>query len=174
MPRTLFISNPSKQDVIFPYRLSDNEPLTKSPNAVPIPSGQQVELGHRWTEEQKAYVIKQLELHGGRDAAEAHAPLGKFTGLLFRDGFEISENEIHYAHEETVKTLTLRSKEQFTNTAAAIDASINPGRGGKRRAQLTELSLRQELPPGERPKGDEVDFSMKIAPDGYVDQGAAA
>jgi hypothetical protein len=166
----LHISNPSKQDVTFFYRLNEKEEARRGPMALPIPSGRQVQVGQSWSPPQRAYVIKQLELHGGRDAAETHADMGKFLGLIYRDSARIEGDEIEMAHQALVRTQEQRSAQEATRGALAFDrAAQAPGRGKQRVARVTEMSIKQEVAPGARPTGNEIDFSMSVDPEGRGD-----
>ncbi len=168
---TLYISNPSRQQTVFYYRRAvtrDNS----GPHSIPIPSGCQVAIGQRWTKEETAYVIEQILRAGGADAAEAHGKMGAFTGLLYREGHAVDEDEIVTAHESVLKDAQDRSVKQATLGALGFDRvanTTNKGRRGQRLARVTEVEVIQELPPHQHPTGDEVHFQMTIDPEGSSD-----
>lgn len=165
---SLFISNPSKQNVVFHFRTSvpkDNS----GPMAVEIPSGRQVEIGHGWSPEEREYVIKQIEKRGGRDAAEVHATMGKFLGLLYRDNRPVTEGEIVMGHSAVLKTQEERSVAEATRAALAFDRNANQRVRGKRLARVTQVEVEQEIDPHARRTGDEVTFSLSVDPEGRGD-----
>ena len=89
-----------------------------------------------------------------------------FSYVIYQKRFHAA---LFQAHEHVVKTQQERSREAFEKSGQAIDMKINPMKSGRRNAKLTELSVTQELRPGERRTGDEVEFAMTIAPDGFRD-----
>lgn len=165
---SLYVSNPSKQDVVFHYR-TDVTRDTSGPFAIPIASGSQVMLGHNWTREQKDYVIRQILNQGGADAAEAHGRMGKFTGLLYRDNHPVSVDEIQTAHEEVVHDAEDRSVKAATRSALAFDKSANARGRGQRLARVTEVEILEEKAPHDRRTGDETSFKLTVDPDGRTD-----
>jgi hypothetical protein len=165
---SLYISNPSKQDVVFHYR----QPLPRPDNLlahVMIPSGSGVEIGKRWSAHQKELVIDQLQVHGARDASEVHSKLGRFLGLLYRDNGQITEGEILMGHDQVVDTQRKRSVTEATRGALAFDRKAQERGRGQRVAKVTGVEVRQELEKHQRPTGDEVDFSLSIDPEGRED-----
>lgn len=170
---SLYIANPHRQSFDFWYRLSANEPRDKGPAHVVIPPGGQTVIGKNWSDAEKAYVIKQLETHGARDAAEVHAKLKNFTGYLYRDMGQIEAEEIELGNEQVIEAQTERSAKEATRSALAFDRSVNKGARGRRAAKMTELEIKQEISPGMRPTGNEVDFSLAVDPDGRADSNIA-
>jgi hypothetical protein len=170
---TLFISNPSKQQVEFHFRRAVTRD-TSGPQCVVIQSGCQVPVGHGWPREEIAYIIQQLENQGGANAAVAHGRMGKFTGLLYRDDQPVDEDEIVTAHDAIVTDQEERSVQQTTRSALAFDRSANRnnknGRGGKDRlARVTQVEVIQELEPHQRLTGEEIRFSLSVDPDAHAD-----
>lgn len=169
----LCISNTTKHHLQFPYRLEKvrkGEPYSH-PLQLVIPSGQQVDVGHRWTAEQRAYVIEQLERYGARDAAESYGQMGQFHGLLYRESAPVSEDEIRLGHEAVVDTQEKRAVREAVRGALAFDRNsrkeVAKRRG--RPAQITEVEVKQEVAPNSRPTGNEVAFSLSVDPDGRTD-----
>jgi hypothetical protein len=167
---SLYVSNPSRQQVEFHYRTAITKD-TSGPSVVVIPSGGQVEIGHGWTREQMAYVIQQIELGGGGDAALAHGKMGKFTGLLYRVSNPVDEDEIVTANKSVEQDAMERSVAQATRSAVAFDriANKNQGRQKGRLAKSTTVEIVQELEPHAHRTGDEVEFSLTVDPDGRSD-----
>ncbi len=163
---SLYISNPTKQHSVFFYR----EPVENLLASVEIASGGQAEIGHGWSPAQKAKVIAQLDLHGARDAAEAHGRIkGKFLGLLYRDRGVISTEEIETGHAGVVETQEQRAVAEATKAALGFDRGINKGTRGRRAARMTEVVVEQQLGPHERATGNEVAMSIQIDPEGRSD-----
>lgn len=165
---TLYISNPSRQPAAFYFRRAITRD-TSQPSVVHIAAGGQEAIGQGWTREETSYVIQQILRAGGADAAEAHGRMGsKFTGLLYREVHPVDVDEIVTAHESVLEHAKDRSVAQATRGALAFDRSANKGKR-QRLAQITEVEVKQELPPHQRPTGDEVHFKMSVDPNGSSD-----
>jgi hypothetical protein len=162
---TLFISNPSTQEVVFYYRRAITND-SSGPSAVPIRAGGQVEIGHNWAYAETEYVIRQIIRAGGASAAEAHGRMGKFTGLLYREKHPVDVDEIVTANEAVKVAAEQRSVEKAQLGAQAFDLTTNQRGRGQRIAKLTEVEIKQELPRGQRPTGNEVHFKQTVAPPG--------
>ncbi len=165
---TLYISNPSRQDVVFYYRRAKTND-NSGPAHVTIRSGGQVMLGAGWSFEETAYVIEQIMAAGGEHAAVAHGHMDKFTGLLYRELFPVDKDEILTAHESVKAAAEERSVAQVTRGAMAFDRTINNGRRGARESKTTEVEIHQLPVPHQKPTGDEVHFKMAVDPDGSSD-----
>lgn len=169
---TIYISNPSRQTVVFYYRRAVTKD-TSGPSSVTIFSGEQVELGRQWSRDEHAYVIEQIERHGGANAAEAHGRMGsRFTGMLYREVHPVDQDEIVTAHESVKAAAEERSVTQATRGALAFDQVVNnTGKRGSRQrlARVTEVEVIQELMPHTKPTGDEVHFKMSVDPQGSSD-----
>ena len=161
----LNLANPSFQNHHFHYR----EPVNNLINVVEIKRGCQVEIGHGWTAEQTAKVVKQLERYGARDAAEAHGSMGKFAGLLFRDIGQITRSEIEMAHESEVQTREERSVTAATVSALAFDRTVRSRSRERPAARVTETIVKQETAPGSKSTENLVDFSLSVDPNGRSD-----
>jgi hypothetical protein len=168
---SLFISNPTKQDFVFHYRVLADRAEDRLLKNVAIPSGRGVEIGHDWSPQEKQHVIKQLELHGARDAAESyHGKLGnKFLGLLYRDRGQIDSQEIEAGHAAVVATQEARSVSEATRAALGFDRSMNAGKRGQRPVKTSGVEVIEQLAPHARPTGNEVAFSMSVDPEGRSD-----
>lgn len=165
---TLYISNPSRQETVFYYRRAVTND-TSGPATVHIPAGGQVEIGHGWAREETAYVVNQILRAGGADAAQAHGRMGKFTGLLYREGHPVDEDEIVTAHEGVLEHAEERSATQAVRGALAFDRMANKGKRGNRLARITEVEVEQDPPPHSAPTGNEVHFKMTVDPEGSSD-----
>lgn len=161
----LHLANPSRQNHIFPYR----EPVNNLLAYVDLRSGAQAVIGHGWTAEQTAKVVRQVEQHGGRDAAETHGKMGRFSGLLYRDIGEISEDEIRMGNDAEEQTRDERSATQATRAALGFDRSVRSKRKERPSARTTEVVVQQEVARGERAKGNEIAFGLTVDPEGRND-----
>jgi hypothetical protein len=167
----LYVSNPSRQMVVFYYRTkitNDNS----GPAVREIPSGAQIELGHGWSRDEIEYVIEQIERTGGISAAEAHGRLGaRVTGLVYREDHPVDEDEITAANASLEKAGEERSVKQATRGALAFDRAANTskGRTKERLARVTQVEVIEELEPHRHKTGDEVSFKMTVDPDGRSD-----
>jgi hypothetical protein len=162
---SLYISNPSKQNVTFFYR----DPINNLLARMDIGSGRQVMVGAKWTAAEKARVIEQLERFGSRDAAEAHGKMGRFLGLLYRDMAPISTDEILMGHTAMVDTQEQRTVAETTKAALAFDRVTNGAIRGQRRARQTQVEVIEQLAPHSRPTGNEASFSLTVDPEGRGD-----
>lgn len=170
----LCISNTTKQTIRFQYRLVKirrGEEDPGHPFLLVIPSGQQVEAGHNWTPEQRAYVIRQLEFYGARDAAESYGKMPGFLGLLYRDAAVVSEDEITLGHDAVVKTQEERAVREAVRGALAFDRNSRSEAARQRRrpARITTVEVEEEVPPNSRPTGNEVAFMLSVDPEGRRD-----
>ncbi len=162
----LYIANPSTQKVRFPFR----EPVNNTvDNRIELESGTQTIIGHGWTTEQTAKVIAQLERYGARNAAESHGRLGRFNGLLWRDMGEIATDEIEMANAADIQTREERSVSAATKSALGFDRAVRASRRDRPPAKITETAVRQDVIPGQKPRGNEVDFSLAVDPEGRSD-----
>lgn len=166
---TLFVSNPSRQQVEFHYRTAITKD-TSSPQVAIIPYGCQVEIGWGWTPEQQAYVIEQIERAGGA-AADVAKGIEKFTGLLYREARPVSVEEIEIANEKVEEDAQDRSIAQAMRGVAAFDrvANQNQGKQKGRLARSTTVEVIQEMAPHEHRTGKEVEFSLTVDPEGRSD-----
>lgn len=166
---SLFVSNPTTQH----FELMLREPRNNKLLRVAIPSGRQTQIGHDWSAEEKAKVIRQLEKFGARDAAESYGKLSKFLGLLYRDAAAVSEEEIRQGHAAVVTAQEERSVEAATTGALAFDRAVNNPDPSKprreRRARVTAVEVEEAPAPGSRPTGDEVRMSVTVDPEGRSD-----
>jgi hypothetical protein len=157
----LYVSNPSRQHVMFYYRTTQHK---RSPDVLQIASGGQIEVGQKWSDGDRVTFIEQIRRHGGRSAGEVHGSLARFNGLVYRENVPVGVDEIEIAAEAMIATKNTLTAEAITNTAAGFDRSANGGGRGKRKAVVTETMITQVVPPGERPKGNELDFKLTIDP----------
>lgn len=162
---TLYLANPSLQRHHFYYR----EPANNLINVVELEPGSQTIIGEKWTAGQQARVIQQLEKFGARDAAETHAHMSKFSGLLYRDRGVIESDEIEMGHSAETQTREERSVTAATAGALGFDRVSRKASKVRPSAKITETTVEQILPPGTRPKGNEVTFGLTVDPEGRSD-----
>jgi len=163
---TLYVSNPTHQSWTVPYRVHPDFQILRQ---FTLGRGQQTEIGHGWTAEQQAEVIRQLEAHGARDAAEAHGKMGSFTSLLYRDRGVIETAEIEMAHDADTLTREERSRTQAVRGALAFDNAARKPAAARPPARVTETTVEEQVPRGTRRKGGEVAFNLSVDPDGRSD-----
>lgn len=165
------ISNPTLQNWTVHYRLgAPGSPELRNLMQFPVPSGGQFEIGHGWDAIQKAQFIRHLEVnYGARDAAEVHGQMRGFSGLLYRDIGQITTTEIEQAHESETDTRQDRSVTQAVRSALAFDNASRRDTKARPGARVTEIEVTQELPRGQRRRGNEVAFSMTVDPEGRTD-----
>ena len=162
---SIYLANPSYQNHHFHYR----EPVNNLINVIEIERGGQVEIGHGWDAEQRKKVIQQLERHGARHAVETHGNPRRFTGLLYNDVRIISEDEIEAAHEAELQTREDRSVAAATNGVRAFDKAARTRTRERPSARETKVEVRQDIMPGVRPNGNEVQFDIEVSPEGRAD-----
>lgn len=155
----IYLANTTKQHWNHCYRA----PESNRAQMVQIPSGQQAMIGQQWTKEQTDAVLVELEKFGARPAIDTNGKLDKFPGLLYSTSKPISEHQIHAGHEAVVEHQEKRSAEEAVRSAKAFDVSTRAQKGrGKRLAKVTGVEVHQDLPRGQRPTGNEVDFSVTV------------
>jgi len=159
----LYIANTTKQNWNHHFRV----PESNRPFFFQIPSGGQIVVGHGWTNSQQEAVIHQLEKYGARKASEISGALSKFPGLLYRTDKPITESQIIHGHEALVDAQERRSASEASRSAMAFDTVTREKKGrGKRLAKVTEVSVDQETPRGQKPDTNEVHFSLGVTENG--------
>jgi hypothetical protein len=162
----IYLANPSFQNHHFHFR----EPVNGLVNVIEIErGGQQGPIGHGWTTEQQRKVIEQLERYGARNASDVHGKLTRFSGLLYSDVRIISEDEILAGHEAELETRGERSAMAATKGALAFDRTARTRTRERPSAMATKVEVRQDIMPGSRPTGNEVEFDIEVTPEGRSD-----
>jgi hypothetical protein len=161
---SLYIANATKQNWRFWYRL----PEAKDRQFIQIASGTQVMVGVQWTASETDYVVKELEKLGARPASDTNRKLDSGDGILYRLNKVISEDEIVEGHQAVVEHQQERAVNEAVKSAAAFDIASREGKSarGRRLAKVSEVSVKQDLPRGQRPTGNEVNFNLSVTPDG--------
>lgn len=159
---TLYISNSTKQHVIFPMRFAGVERL----HTFHIPSGGQIAVGSEYSEDKILQLIEHLERHGARDAAEMNGKPEEFSGLVYRFDRPMKEDEIVQGHEIVVDDQQKRSVREAVKGGLGFDRAAQQGARGKRLAEVTEVEVVQEIGVREKPTGNEVRFGMRVDPTG--------
>jgi hypothetical protein len=163
---TLAIANATKANLEFQYR----EPVNNLVQTLRIYSGSQQVIGQKWTNEQKALVIQQLERYGARDAAEVYGKMGAFHGITYRNDAVISEDEIKLGHEAVVETQQERSVREATKAALGFDRAVRrPNEARRVGAKQTRVEVEQQIDPRSRATGNEVHFDLTVDPEGRKD-----
>lgn len=156
----IYLANTTKQHWRHCFRL----PETGRAVMLDINSGNQASLGHDWNKDQVDAFIKDLERWGARPAVDVNGKLDKFPGLLYSTTKPVSEHQIQEGHSAVVEHQEKRAAEEAVRGAKAFDVTTR-AQGkvrGKRLAKVTEVEVRQDLPRGQKPKGDEIAFSVAV------------
>lgn len=165
---TLNISNPTLQDWTVMYRLgAPNSEEWKTLRQIVLRRGQQIDL--ILSDEGKAQLVRHLETYGARDAAEVHARLANFSGLIYRDNGVIEREEIEMAHESDVDMRQDRSVTQAVRGALGFDNAVRKANKVRPSARITETTVEQEVARGSHPTGNEVRFNLTVDPEGRSD-----
>ena len=163
------VANPTLQDWVVPYRLgAPGSPELKNLRQLSLPRGAQIELAFASATE-AAQFIGHLEKHGARDAAEVHGTLTGFSGLIYRDIGQIASDEIYQAHEAVTDSAQDRSVRQATRSALGFDSASRKPNNSRPGARVTETIIKEELPRGTRRRGNEVEMSLSVDPEGRSD-----
>ena len=158
---TLFIANTTKQNWNHHFRV----PEMTRPYFVQIPSGSQVRIDQRFGVESERVIIEQIVKYGGRNASDVSGKLEQFPGIFYRQSKPISEDEIVAGHEAVVDGQEKRAASEATRAALGFDASKRDKKR-RRNVQVTEVEVIQEVPPNEKPTGNEVHLHVTVANDG--------
>lgn len=161
----LYIANATKQNWHHHFRVIEKDRSF----FVQIPSGTQKSIGHDWNAGQTDSVIKQLQKFGALHVNDLSRNLDKFPGLLYRTDKPISADQIESGHVAVVDAQEKRSAAEASKSALSFDAANRDKRTRRRLAKTTEVSVQQEVPYGEKIRGDEVAFSLGVAEDGRDD-----
>lgn len=165
----IYIANTTKQHWHHCFRL----PETNKSVMMEIPSGHQVEVveSKHWTKEQIDSFIANLERFGARAAVDLNGKLDKFPGLLYSTTRPLTEDQIHHGHDAVVEAQEKRSAEEAVRSAKGFDVATR-AQGkvrGKRLAKVTEVEVKQDLPPNQKPTGNEVAFSVSVDESAHSD-----
>lgn len=158
----LFIANTTKQNFHHHFRV----PEMNRPYFVRIPSGSQVQIERKFGPSTEAILIEQLEKYGARNAREVHGRLEDFPGIFWRQDRPINEGEIIAGHDAVVDAQERRSAAESSKSALGFDAAHRDKKTRRRGVQVTEVEVVQEVPRGEKPKGNEVALHITVSNDG--------
>ncbi|WP_186211299.1 hypothetical protein [Burkholderia gladioli] len=166
---SIFIANCTKQHLEHHFRSPEHAGKAQ---VVHIPSGQQREIAKGSSSAAIEAIVRHLDQFGFQDAARVNVKMSEFSGYLYRVGKPVTENQIIGAHDQLVDTQEHRSAAEATRGALAFDNATREKKGagrGRRLAKVTEVEVRQDVPPGQRPTGGEVNFSLSVTPEGRTD-----
>ncbi|MGU2415230.1 hypothetical protein [Burkholderia cenocepacia] len=164
---SIFIANCTKQHLDHHFRIPEHRA-----QVVHIPSGQQREIAQGAPASAIEVLVRHLEQFGFRNAAEVNGKISEFSGYLYRVGKPVTETHIVTGHDQLVDTQEHRSAQEATRSALAFDSATRDKKGGgkgRRMASVTSVEVKQDVPPGQKPTGDEVNFSLSVTPDGRAD-----
>ncbi len=157
----LYIANATKQSLTHCFRA----PETGRAQMIEIPSGQQQAIGKDWTISQVDSVIQHLEIYGATEAKTVKGKNKGASGIIYSVDKPVKDHQIVSGHDAVVDNQERTSAAEATKSALAFDASTREksGRGkGKRKAKLTSVEVKQDIPARDKPTGTEVDFSMSV------------
>lgn len=166
---SIFIANCTKQHLDHHFRSPEHAGKAQ---VVHIPSGQQREIARGASSAVIEALVRHLEQFGFVDASRVNGKISEFSGYLYRVGKPVTETHIVTAHDQLVDTQEHRSAQEATRSALAFDSATRDKKGGgkgRRMASVTSVEVKQDVPPGQKPTGDEVNFSLSVAPDGRAD-----
>lgn len=166
----IYLANATLQHLKHCYRLRESNKLSM----VEIDSGRQVLVGENWTDSQTEGFIEHIEKCGFRRAHETSRKMPEFAGFLYNIGKPIAEDQIHHGNEALVEHQEYRSASEATKSALAFDtANRAPKDKRKRLAKITEITVEQDIPPRQKPTGNEVKMQLTVAEDGDADNRTA-
>jgi hypothetical protein len=166
---SIFIANCTKQHLEHHFRSPEQAGKAQ---VIRIPSGHQAEIAKGASTAVIEALVRHLEQFGFHDATRVNGKISEFSGYLYRVGKPITENQIVSGHDHLVDTQEHRSAQEATRSALAFDSATREKKGagkGRRLAKVTEVEVRQDVPRGQKPTGDEVNFSMSVTPEGRAD-----
>ena len=161
----LYIANCTRQHLKFHYRVPEKPKLYM----IYIPSGCQdfPRDSGGWSKEQTAAVIEQLEKCGAKEVPEIGRNLTGFSGIVFSTKDPISEETIEQAHEVVLNLAQKRSVDSVQKAARTFDLVTRENFGrGKRLARETSVEIIEEVPPGEKPSSDAINFKHTVSAEG--------
>ena len=155
----LFVANSSKQSLKFWYRV----PGETQRRLVLIPSGQQVALPGVDGKHEADQVIRYIQTLGGRSASELSGrTLKAFPGIIYSADKPVSVENYEIGNEAVEQHQNQRAAEAAVQSAKAYDLTLRD-KGGKRRvAKVTEVSVKQEIPRGQK-VADPVNMTVTVA-----------
>ncbi len=161
---SIFIANGTKQHLRHFFR----PPGSSRALMVEIPSGQQREIGQGWGPTETKVVVEHMNKCGFRDAQDKSYKPGEVTGIMYRLDKPVTADAIQNEHAALVDTQERRSAAEATKSALGFDASTKgpKGKGGRRLARVTEVTVTQDKSPREPATGNEVNFSVSVTPEG--------
>jgi hypothetical protein len=160
---TLFIANTTKQNFHHHFRV----PEMTRPYFVRIPSGSQVQIERRFGPDSERVIIEQLQKYGARNAKDVSGRLEDFPGIFWRQDRPINEGEIVAGHDAVVDAQERRAAAESSKSALGFDAAHRDRKTRRRGVQVTEVEVVQEVPKGEKPRGNEVSLHVTVSNDGH-------
>ena len=165
MSKRLFISNTTRQNLIFQVRWPGDH--SGKLFARQIASGRQIEITERELGADPQPKWKAIEEHldrmGARDTAELHqSQIEDYLGITYRWDAQISETEIVTGHEMVMENADRRAAEEALKAAAGAHIAIN---GDQRiQAKTTAVEVIQDYDPRKGPDDQAIKFSATVDP----------
>jgi hypothetical protein len=155
----LYIANATRQHRVFLFR----SPEVKRPQRLDIPSGRQVAIGSSWASDAMQCVIEQLETYGAKRVADVRGShLSKFHGLIYSLDKPVDSETIKEGNAAVIDHQERRAAAEAAKGAAAVDLAMRDPGTGKRIAKSTSVSIKQDLPKGEKPSKDNIAMDVTV------------
>lgn len=162
----LYVANCTKQTLVHYVRL----PESQKSQVYEIPSGQQIQMGRDWTQAQQDHAIQHMKKFGFKEVSDLSRGLDDFDGYVYSTKKPLSEDDINMAHSAVVENQERRSADEAIKAGKSFDLAGRDKRNKSRRlAKLTEVEVVEDLPPREKPTGDEVNFKLSVTDETSAD-----
>jgi hypothetical protein len=160
----IFLANCTRQSINFSYRVKGINQILWSL----VHSGKQVQLDEKrkFTPDQIAQIVEQLENYGAKESSVVSRKMGEFHGILFNTSKPIAESDFKTANAALIRTQEVRSATEAVNSALAFDRGTKDEKTKRRNAKTTSIEIVQDVPYGEKLTGDEVHMNLEVTPQG--------
>lgn len=135
----LIIANTTRQNHVYNIRVPEHKMLRMD-----VPSGQQRTFPLSLNQEQREFVLKQLERYGAVPRDKVHGKLENFiSGCVFSLDNPLTEEEFKMANEDQLDAAQDRSVKQAVRLVKAADLSHRENNQvrGKRALKSLEVSV---------------------------------
>ena len=156
----LYLANSTRQTLKHCYRV----PGVEKSRVVIVPSGQQVLMQGVHTQTDVDHVVHDLERYGARSAKELNGKTMKsFPGIIYSIDKPVSVENFEIGNEAVIDHAQRRAADEAVKSAQAFDVTQRDKTTRKRLAKVTEVTVQQELPRGQRPTADDVNMKVTVA-----------
>ena len=160
----IYLANCTRQTMRFSYRVPGIHQILWSL----IPSGRQEQLDKdiKFTSEQVASIVEQMERYGARESSIINRKMANFDGLLYSLNKPIPKPDFNVANTALLHKQEVRSATEAVNSVMAFDSGTVDKKSKRRSAKSTAIEVVQDVAPGERATGDEVRMNVEVSPHG--------